>query len=255
MIFADSHCHLDCFSNLTEYFEKARGKNIIAFLAVGASKGVESNLKALEIASQFKNVYASVGIHPHEASKHSDLSQLAALFVHPKLVAVGETGLDFHYQLSPPKDQIKMFELHIYEAIRLNRPIIIHCREAYSAAVDILRNFKELKGVFHCFTGGKEDVKAVLALENFYISASGVITFKKAENLRFAIRKVPLDRILIETDAPYLAPAPYRGKTCESWMLVETAKVLSGVLGVQLEALAEATVKNFEELFNVALEI
>jgi len=251
MILVDSHCHLDKIPNLDAYLTKAKQHGVCLLLAIGASNGLKSNYRTLEIGKNYPEIFVSLGIHPHEADKFENLKDIEPLFADAKVVAIGETGIDLHYKHSSLENQKKLFELHIKAAIESRKPLIIHCREAYSKLIDILKNYKEAIGIFHCFTGDKDDLKKILALETFYISISGIITFKKSENLRFAAKKIPLDRLLIETDAPYLAPAPYRGKICESWMLVETAKTMAKLLDLDLEKLAEITTINFGRLFNI----
>jgi len=255
MFLVDSHCHLDKVHNLDDYLNKAKQSGVSLFLAIGASNGLDSNVITLEIGKKYPEVFVSLGFHPHEADKFKDLKALNLSFKEAKVVAIGETGLDLHYKFSSYENQVKLFELHIQTAIETKKPLVIHCRDAYSKVVDILKAFKEISGVFHCFTGDKEDLKKILELETFYISVSGIITFKKSENLRFTVKKIPVDRLLIETDAPYLAPAPYRGRICESWMLSETAKITAKLLELELEELARRTTNNFAQLFNLSLSL
>lgn len=250
MRIVDSHCHLDDVEDVNSYILKARSNGVIALLAIGASQGYESNFKTAEIASSFQNIFFSVGIHPHEFKKQLSLDPLLPLLQNAKAVAVGETGLDKHYY-NEIKEQMSLFREHILCARELDKPVIVHCREAYSEIVEVIDSYPDVIFVLHCFTGDSHDVAKLLRYPNVVFSFSGIITFRKAEQLRFAARKIPLDRILVETDAPFLAPNPYRGKQCESWMIVETIKALAEVKNIDAEELADQTTKNFEKVFGV----
>jgi len=195
-------------------------------------------------------IWCSVGAHPHEAADHADLlaERLVALVQHPRVVGIGETGLDFHYDLSPHDVQEHVFCAHIAASKESGLPLIIHAREADAEIAAILRAEQPPPGVLHCFTGGRALAEAALDL-GFYISISGIVTFRNAEDLRAIVRDIPLDRLLVETDAPYLAPVPYRGKRNEPAFVAATAAAVAALKGIEPEALAAATTANFFRLF------
>jgi TatD DNase family protein len=251
----DSHCHLD-FPDLAEQREAvlARAKAAGVGLMVTISTLVRRFDEVLAIAAAHDNVFCSVGTHPHNAAEEPDVTaeELIALAQHPKVVAIGEAGLDYHYDNSPRSDQEKGFRTHIAAARATGLPLVIHAREADS---DIARILEEETGrgafpfVLHCFTSGPELARRGLALGG-YISFSGVLTFKKAEALREIAKEAPLDRLLVETDAPYLAPEPMRGRTNEPANVVHTAAKLAAVKAISEDEFARATTENFLRLFN-----
>jgi TatD DNase family protein len=202
------------------------------------------------IAEAHDEVWCSVGAHPHEAKDHAALvpEELIALATHPKVVGIGETGLDFHYDLSPRDIQERVFRTHIAAARATGLPLVIHAREADREVARILEEERPPPGVMHCFSSGRALAEAALAL-GFYISISGIVTFRNAEDLRAIVRDVPLDRLLVETDAPYLAPVPYRGKRNEPAFVAVTAAAVAALKGVEPEHLAEVTSANFFRLF------
>jgi TatD DNase family protein len=251
----DSHCHLD-FLDLASQREAvlARAKAAGIGLMVTISTRVRRFDEVLGIAQAHDQVYCSVGTHPHHAAEEPDVTaeDLVELTKHPKVVAIGEAGLDYHYDNSPRADQAKGFRTHIAAARKTGLPLVIHAREADD---DIARTLEEetAKGAFpfvlHCFTSGRELARRGLALGG-HVSFSGVLTFKNSQALRDIAREVPLDRVLVETDAPYLAPEPLRGHTNEPANVVHTARRLAEVKGVSEDELARATTENFFRLFS-----
>ena len=210
----------------------------------------------LAMAERFNHVSCSVGIHPHEAGVEPamDVAKLTALAAHPKVVAFGETGLDFYYEHSPRADQEKSFRVHLAAARENKLPVIVHTRDADSETAAILSEEiakGAFTGVIHCFSSGAELAAKALEL-GFYISISGIVTFKKAEALREVVKTVPLDRLLVETDSPYLAPIPHRGKTNEPAFVAHTAAVVAELKGISLDELATHTTANFFKLFSKA---
>jgi len=205
------------------------------------------------IAEAHNEIWCSVGVHPHEAKDYAALApqQLVALAAHPKVVGIGETGLDFHYDLSPRDIQERLFRTHIAASRETGLPLIIHAREADGEVAGILDEERPPPGVMHCFSSGRPLAEAALAL-GFYISISGIVTFRNAEELRAIVRDVPLDRLLVETDAPYLAPAPYRGKRNEPAYVAATAAAVAELKGIELQHLAATTSANFFRLFGKA---
>jgi len=251
----DSHCHLDFddFSaDLDGIVARARAAGIGRMVTI--STRVKRRAGLLAIADRFPDVYCSIGTHPHYAHEELDLTiaDLAALTRHPKTVALGEAGLDYHYDLSPREAQESGFRNHIAAARETGLPLVIHSRDADADMAAILEE-ETGKGAFqavlHCFTGGRELAQRAIAL-GLSISFTGILTFKKSDELRAIAAELPADRILVETDAPYLAPGRYRGKRNEPAYVVETAKVLAQTRNVAFEDLARQTTENFFRLFS-----
>lgn len=250
----DSHCHLDMDfdADRAAVLARARAAGIGAMVTIGASGAFAANRAAVALAAAHDEIQATVGVHPHEAASVTDavLDAVAALAARPKVVAIGETGLDYHYEHSPRPAQRAAFARFIQLARRLGLPIVVHLREADDDAVDILRAERagEVGGVIHCFSSDAAAARRFLDL-GLHISFSGIVTFKTAEPLREAARLVPADRLLVETDAPFLAPIPYRGRRNEPALIVQTASVLAAVRGETLAQVATATAANARRLF------
>jgi TatD DNase family protein len=253
----DSHCHLDfdAFApELDAVVRRAREAEVKTCVSIGVTLAKFPNV--LAVAERFDDVWCSVGIHPHEA-KVEPLDSEAPLVEragHPKVVGIGETGLDFYYGHSPREAQIANFRHHIAAARRTGLPLIVHTRDADDDTIAILRDEMgrgAFCGVIHCFTGGRRLAEAALKL-GFCISASGITTFKNSGPLREIFKDLPEDRLLVETDAPYLAPVPHRGKRNEPAYVAHTAAMLAELRGVELAKLAHATTENFFRLFGKA---
>ncbi len=259
MTLVDSHCHLD-FPDFAEERAAvvARAKAAGVGHMVTISTRVRRVAQVLSIAEEFESVFCSVGTHPHNAAEELDVTaeELVRLAGHPKVVAIGEAGLDYHYDKSPRDAQMKGFRTHIDAARRTGLPLVIHAR---SADEDIASTLEEetAKGVFpfvlHCFSSGRELARAGVKLGG-YVSFSGILTFKNSEELRSIAAEVPHDRLLVETDAPYLAPVPLRGKRNEPSYVVNTAKVLAETISVSNEKISEITTSNFFRLFSKAAQ-
>ena len=253
MKLVDSHCHLDheqFAGDRNAVIERALAAGVGAMLAIGTGDGPPDLEAGIRLAGQFPFLYATVGVHPHEASKCTAeiLKRLRELVRHPKVVAVGEIGLDYHYDFSPRDLQRTAFIEQIRLAGAARKPIVIHTREAWDDTLAILReHWTAAAGVMHCFTGGPKEAEQALEL-NFHLSFGGVVTFPKAQAVRDAAAIVPEDRLLIETDAPYLAPVPHRGKRNEPAFVIETARKLAEIRGVTVERIAEITCRNFDRL-------
>lgn len=251
----DSHCHLDFpdfADDLDGVIARARAAGVGCMLTIGTH--VSRFDRVLAIAQRHDPVFCSVGIHPHEAAKEPEVTaehlvRMAAR--HPKIIAFGESGLDFHYDYSPRDVQERVFRTHIAAARQSGLPLIVHTREADAETLDILRD-EQAKGPFpgliHCFSTGRALAEGVLDL-GMSLSISGIVTFKRADGLRSIVRDIPLDRLLVETDAPYLAPVPRRGKRNEPAYTAHTAACVAEVLGLTPEALAQRTTENFFRLF------
>jgi TatD DNase family protein len=252
MTLVDSHCHLDYASpeERPEILARARRAGIETMLTIGTRIAEFPGVRA--IAESDPNIWCSVGIHPHEAAVEADqVSQITALTDHDKVVGIGETGLDFHYEHAPKELQFAAFRAHCSASRETNYPLIIHSRAADLETVAVLREERPPAGVIHCFSTGRVLAEAALDI-GFYISLSGIVTFKNAGDLRAIVPDIPLDRLLIETDAPYLAPVPMRGKTNEPAFLVHTAAAVAALKGVTVDELARVTAENFFRLFNKA---
>ena len=253
----DSHCHLDFpdfASELDAVVTRARAAALARMVTI--STRVRRFASVLAIAERFPDVYCSVGTHPHYAHEELDVTvdDLAAHTRHPKVVAIGEAGLDYHYDNSPRDAQERGFRTHVAAARATGLPLVIHSREADA---DTARILEEETGqgafplVLHCFTGGPDLARRAVALGG-YVSFSGIFTFRNSTALRAIAAELPADRILIETDAPYLAPNPFRGKRNEPAYVAHTARVLAEVRGLETEALAHLTTENFRRLFRKA---
>jgi TatD DNase family protein len=249
----DSHCHLfyseynDC---LEEKLKIASLVGVRHFLSIATEA---SNFeKNLEIANKYDNVYASIGIHPSSKYEESDIAKMKSLIDEPKIVAIGEVGLDYHYKEPSAQDQINLFEKMLDLSHYSTLPYVFHARKSYPDILDIIKNFrKDLQGVFHCYTDTIENVSKVLD-EGFYVSFTGVITFKNADYLREIVKFVPLSRMLVETDCPYLAPCPYRGQTNEPAFVSFVVEKIAEIKGLDSEEVSEVTSLNFFDLFKRA---
>jgi TatD DNase family protein len=255
----DSHCHLDG-PRFSEDREAVIGRALEAgverMLSIGSGDGPPDLEAAIRIAEQYAPVWATVGVHPHDAAAADDaaLRRLEALLKHPKVVGLGEIGLDYHYDHSPREVQKAVFRDQLAIARQAGVPVIIHTREAWDDTFAILNEHwaqAGLPGIMHCFSGGMAEAERSMAM-GFRISIAGVVTFPKSEELRETARMVPADRLLMETDSPYLAPVPYRGKRNEPSYVVETAKRVAAERGVNYEELCRVTTQNFDRLFPAA---
>lgn len=256
MFLVDSHCHLDndpMAGDVEGTLRRAEENGIKGFLTICTDLSKVPTLTA--IAESNDNVFATVGVHPHEAqhtlSEKELFKGLTKDASHPKMVGFGETGLDYYYTHSPQKDQHAAFKAHIEAALECDLPLIVHTRNAEEDTIEHLKTIGlgKIRGVLHCFSGSAWLRDQALEL-GFYISASGILTFKKAEDIRNVFKEVPLDRLLVETDAPYLTPEPYRGKSNEPSFLVETAKKLAELKEVSFEDICTQTTDNFLTLFS-----
>ena len=251
----DSHCHLDRLKldkfdgDLDAVLELARSRGVGKFLCVGIS--LENVENVVGIASRYDDVVCSVGVHPLDVdSGLADVDRLKALSTRPNVVALGETGLDYYYSTETREVQQQSFIAHLQAAAEVALPVIVHTRDAREDTIDLIREHgsREHAGVLHCFTESWEMAKAALDL-NYYISLSGIVTFKNAEELREVAKQVPLDRLLVETDSPYLAPVPYRGKPNIPAYVREVAEFIAELRGISYEELARITTENFFRLF------
>jgi TatD DNase family protein len=254
-MYVDSHCHLD-FPDLA-----AREDAVLATMAandVGTALCISVKLedfpRVLDLAERHPQLWASVGVHPDNADcDEPDVARLVALADHPKVVAIGETGLDYYWQKDAPEWQRERFRTHIRAARETGKPLVIHTRSAADDTLRLMReeNAGEAGGVMHCFTESWEVAAGALEL-GFYISFSGIVTFRNAKDLKEVAKRVPLDRLLIETDSPYLAPVPHRGKTNEPGWVIHVAEELARLRDEPLELIEAATTDNFFRLFSHA---
>lgn len=254
-MFVDSHCHLDFDDfapELSGVVQRAQENGIEHMLTISCK--VSDYDRVRNVADQFDNIHCTVGTHPHDALEELDvpLEKIIELSHHEKVVGIGETGLDYFYDNSPREEQKQSFRKHIKACLATDLPIIIHTRDAEADTIQILDEEspdRKLRGVMHCFTASED--MAMKSLERgFYISMSGIVTFKRSTELQEIAKKIPLDRLLIETDAPFLAPVPKRGKRNEPSFVRHTAEFLAELKGISVEELAKATTENFYTLFS-----
>lgn len=253
-MFVDSHCHLEYDSlaaDLDAIMARAKTAGVDACVTIGTR--LATFPKTLAVAERFANVWCSVGVHPHDAAAEQlvNSDDLIERAQHPKVVGIGETGLDYFYKRSPRAEQIANFRAHVDAARRTGLPLIVHTRDAEDDTISILTEEMDrgrFTGVLHCFTGSKRLAQAGLDL-GLYVSASGIITFKKSDALRAVFQEIPLERLLVETDAPYLAPEPHRGRPNEPSFVAHTAAALAAVKGVAPEMIGRVTTDNFFRLF------
>jgi TatD DNase family protein len=250
----DSHCHLDhdAFAGEADaVVERARQTGVVRMVTI--STRVRRHAEVRAIAERFEDVFCSVGTHPHHAAEEPDVgvADLVGATKHPKVVAIGEAGLDFFYKNSPPEAQERGFRMHAAAARETGLPLVIHARDADA---DIARILEEetakgpLTAILHCFTGGAELARRAVAIGH-YVSFSGILTFKKSDDLRRIAAELPEERLLVETDAPFLAPEPWRGKRNEPAHVQETARVLAETRGIAPQRMAEITAENFFHIF------
>jgi TatD DNase family protein len=256
-MFTDSHCHLN-YKGLIEdqaaVLARAEAAGVSTMLNISTR---ESEWDAIiATAESAPNIWASIGIHPHEADAHPDVdtAKLIAKAAHARVIAIGETGLDYYYDHSDRDRQRDSFRAHIAASRETGLPLIVHTRDAEEDTAEILTDEigkGAYPGVIHCFTAGQSFADTALSL-GFYISISGIVTFKNAKDLQATAAIIPEDRLLIETDAPFLAPIPHRGRTCEPAFVADTARFLAELRGVPVEQLAAQTTENFNKLFTKA---
>jgi TatD DNase family protein len=255
-MFVDSHCHLDRLdlspyeNNFAQMLAAAEERNVSKMLCVSIS--MQQFPDMYELIEPYPSVYASVGTHPLSADEESvDLETLLQKAQLNKVVAIGETGLDYYYQTETKEQQQQSFMTHLQAAAQLKLPVIVHTRDAREDTLDMIHRYgnHDSAGVLHCFTESWEMAKAAMDM-NYFISFSGIVTFRNAVELRDVVKQTPLERILIETDAPYLAPVPHRGKKNEPKYVVDVAQCIADLKGVSLEAVAEVTTENFHTLFS-----
>ena len=250
----DSHCHLDhepLFNDLENILKRSKEVGIEKLLTICTT--FESFIKIKQLVKKDDIIYGTYGIHPHEAKNDKVTKKLIIdeINANEKIIGIGETGLDFYYNFSDKKDQIKSFEEHIKASIELKIPLIIHSRNAEDQMIKIFNEYKnhDLKILMHCFTGSKKFAESLLDL-NAYFSASGIITFKNSTDLQETFKSIPLEKTLIETDSPYLAPVPNRGKKNEPSFVKFTAEKLAEIKNIPISELVKCTTSNFNKLFN-----
>ena len=258
-MYIDSHAHIDgpeFDADREAVIERAQAAGVSTILNVGTGDPHSGAFeRAVELGRRHASIYTTVGTHPHDARLYDDRAEekIKSLIHSERVVAWGEIGLDFHYDNSPRDVQVEVFKRQLRAARECDLPVIIHTREAESETIDILQNDyagAERRGIFHCFSGSMGLAQKAVDV-GFMISFSGIVTFKKADELRAIAKQVPLERLLIETDCPYLTPVPHRGKRNEPAYVVEVARCLAGVHGIETEAIAELTSENFRRFFRL----
>lgn len=250
----DSHAHYD-----DEAFKLDRDETLSSLkehgvcAAINCGCNLKSSLSSVQLAEKYPFVFAAVGVHPNDAEgvTDSDLEKIAELYKRDKVVAVGEIGLDYHYDFIPRQTQLELFERQLKLAVQLDLPVIVHDREAHADTLNLLEKYLP-KGVVHCFSGSAQSALEVVKM-GMYIGLGGAVTFKNARKPLEVAAAVPVDRILLETDCPYMAPVPYRGKRCNSAMIERTAQVIAAVRGEDTQELINICCKNATELFSVEI--
>ncbi|HEY32668.1 MAG TPA: TatD family hydrolase [Dehalococcoidia bacterium] len=253
----DTHAHLDAGefdADRDEVIARAHDTGIGTIITVGT--GIESGQHSIELAERYQDILVAIGIHPHAASTttEADISAIARLAEHPKVVAIGEIGLDFYRNYSPRDSQFRVLQWQLDLAAQINLPVVIHCREAHEEIINVLHDWtsrhpeRQPPGVIHCFTGDTETARQYLEM-GFYLSLGGYITYPANSNAHDTIRSIPPDRLMVETDCPYLAPQRYRGRRNEPSYVRYTAEELAQIRGVSFEALARETTENARRLF------
>ena len=258
-MFIDSHAHIDgpeFDADRDQIIERAQTAGVSVILNVGTGDPHSGAFeRAIALGQEHDSVYTAIGTHPHDARLYDDEAEekIKTLVHNERVLAWGEIGLDFHYDNSPRDVQVAVFRRQLQAARECDLPVVIHTREAESETIEILKSEysnAERRGIFHCFSGSKELAQRTIEL-GFMISFSGIVTFKKAEELRAVAREVPLDHLLIETDCPYLTPIPYRGKRNEPAYVVEVARCLAGIHGVAIDEIGRITSENFRRFFKI----
>ncbi len=261
-MFVDSHAHIDgpeFDADRDQVIQRARDADVRAILNVGTGDPHSTAFeRAVELGEKHQDVYTAVGTHPHDARLYDDRAEektRALITTNSSVIAWGEIGLDFHYDNSPRSVQLEVFRRQLRMARGAALPVIVHTREAEDETIDILNSEwagSNLPGIMHCFSGSLGLAEKAMEL-GFLISFSGIVTFKKADELRMVAKKVPLDKLLIETDCPFLSPIPFRGKRNEPAFVVEVARGLAGIHGLEVEEIARITTRNFAKLFNLEI--
>lgn len=252
IVWTDTHCHLnhpDFGCDAVQVWKRAREANVHRAIVVGYD--LASSESALQIAAQLDGCWASVGIHPHDAAQCDEnaLRRLQRLAAQPAVVAVGEIGLDYYRDFSPQEAQWRAFEVQLQLASQLQLPVIIHCRDAYDDLLNMLSRYS-LRGVLHCFSGEPRHAQRAVEM-GWYLGVGGIVTFKNAHTLREVVQRTPLENLLLETDSPYLAPAPHRGKRNEPAYIPLVAQMVASLKNVSLQELAAATTRNADRLFSL----
>lgn len=256
MEFVDTHCHIQ-FSDYPfeadEVIKHAAEHGVTRMLCVGCA--LPDSEQAVEFAARYDNIWAAIGLHPHEGARyvhdHHALQAFRELAAKPKVVAIGETGLDYYYDHSPKDEQAKLLRFQLELALEHDLPLIFHVRDAFDDFWKILKDFSGVRGVVHSFSAGRRELDQILE-RNLYVGLNGIMTFTKIDEQRAAARAVPLEKLVLETDAPFLTPTPYRGKMCEPYHTRVTAEFLADLRGESLSELAAATTANAISLFNLS---
>jgi TatD DNase family protein len=251
LIDSHAHLHFDRFDEDRDVvIERARDRGITSIVTIGTH--LESSAAAIELAVNYTDIFATAGVHPLAVDKfkEADWANFESMWQHEKVVGVGETGLDYYYTPETRDLQLELFKRHLKAGRKFNLPVVVHIRDAFDDAFELLeRHLGSAGGIVHCFTGGVEACAKAVALD-MYVSLSGIATFKNAKDLRAAIPLIPDERVLVETDSPYLAPVPHRGERCEPAFVYETAQAVAALRGVEFDALCQQTKLNTERVFN-----
>lgn len=251
----DTHAHIDLpeFSeDQTEVIQRSTANSVTRIINIGATRGLNGAYNSIKLSENYTNIFCSIGIHPNDASMGLDFNEIIKLSDNHNVIAIGETGLDFYHERATSEDQYKLFDQHINLAADLKKPLIIHSRNTAQECIDHLKKYsdKNLRGVFHCFTYDYEIYSQAIDL-GFIISLTGIVTFKNAPELQSLAKKIDLNTFMLETDAPYMAPAPNRGKRNEPGFVLDIAKKIAELREISLEEVAKTTTNTAEKFFNL----
>ena len=249
----DSHAHFDDHAfdeDRHELLKQIHAEGVDLIANIGCDK--QTNENAVQLAEQYDFIYATVGWHPEFAGSWNEdaAAQVRRLARHPKVKAIGECGVDYHWMNDPEEVQLRCFDDQMAIARELNKPVVIHQREGMEDCLSVVRRYRDLQGVFHCYSGSAESAKEILKMD-WYLGFTGVITFKNARKSHEVLKMMPADRILIETDCPYMAPVPHRGKRCHSGLLPHTLAALAEIRGISVEEAAELTLNNAKRFYGI----
>ncbi|BDU49753.1 TatD family hydrolase [Haliovirga abyssi] len=247
----DAHCHINLDEFKDDFNEVVERINKKLEFAVNIGFDMKTSLESVELAKKYDFIYSAIGIHPNEAKEYSDEveKKLIKLAENPKVLAIGEIGLDYYREGAPRDLQKDVFRKQIELAIKLDKPILIHCRDAYGDTFDILNEYKEARGIMHSYSGSYEFAKKLM--DRFYFSISGPVTFKNAKNVKEMVRELPIERIMVETDSPYLTPTPYRGKRNEPIFVEYVAREVADLKNMKYEEVKDITNKNTKKAFEI----
>jgi TatD DNase family protein len=249
----DTHCHINLKEFNEDFGDVIERIETRLECVINVGFDLKSSEESVKLSNRYESIYATVGIHPHDASTYDGVveAKLRELAKNPKVLAIGEIGLDYYRNLSPKEIQKEVFKKQIELALEIGKPVVIHCRDAYEDTINILKEYKEIKGIMHSYSGSYETAK--ILMDRFYFSISGPVTFKNAVTLREMVEKLPIEKILVETDSPYLTPEPFRGKRNEPCYVEYVAKMVAEIKGISYDEIIKITNENTKIAFGMGV--